>query len=142
MVKAGGPFRVVEPDARASRYDDVAVLVPCYNEELTVAAVVRDFRAALPGARVYVFDNNSSDGTAERAREVGATVIPSLRQGKGNVVRHMFDTVDAAHYLMVDGDGTYPAAEAPRLVEMARTSGAHMVVGTRLERFHGRAFRR
>ena len=123
-------------------YDDVAVLVPCYNEEPTVGKVVTDFRAALPGAQIYVFDNNSSDKTAELAKAAGATVVHSPRQGKGSVVRHMFATVAAPYYVMVDGDDTYPADAAPALVALAKSSGADMVVGTRMNRFEDRSFRR
>jgi len=135
----------VQPDtasAAAPAYDRVAVLVPCYNEEPTIDRVVRGFRDALPGATVYVFDNNSKDRTAECAREAGAVVVESTRQGKGNVVRHMFDIIDADLYIMVDGDDTYPPAAAPEMIELARAAAADMVVGTRLES-HGRgAFRR
>src|SRR5690349_19306770 len=87
----------------------VAVLIPCYNEELTVGAVVRDFRRVLPNATIYVFDNNSSDRTVEEAEAAGATVFAEWRQGKGYVVQTMFRTIDADVYLMVDGDATYPA---------------------------------
>lgn len=124
------------------RYDDVAVLIPCYNEELSIAKVVRDFSAALPGARIYVFDNNSSDRTGSLAREAGACVVQSPRQGKGHVVRHMFDAVDANFYVMADGDDTYPADAAGELIALARGSGADMVVGTRLEQFQSGSFRR
>jgi glycosyltransferase involved in cell wall biosynthesis len=140
--KKGEPLQILDSVSSARRYDDVAVLVPCYNEELTVGKVVRDFRAALPGAVVYVFDNNSTDRTAEHARSAGAVVVRSPRQGKGNVVRHMFEEVDAVYYVMADGDDTYPASAAPELLEIARTSGADMVVGTRLEEHGGRSFRR
>jgi glycosyltransferase involved in cell wall biosynthesis len=119
----------------------VAVLVPCYNEAPTVQKVVRDFRQALPDAKIYVFDNNSSDGTAELATEAGAIVVHSPRQGKGNVVRHMFDVVDADLYIMVDGDDTYPASAAPELIEAAVSSHADMLVGTRLGRHDDESFR-
>lgn len=119
-----------------------AVLIPCLNEELTVGQVVDDFRAALPGADVLVFDNGSSDATARVAREHGATVVFSPRRGKGNAVRHAFDAVDADVYLLVDGDGTYPAAAAPALIEALLETGAGMVVGTRLAAFGQGAFRR
>ena len=95
-------------------YEKVAVLVPCYNEEITVAKVVADFKQALPGAGVFVFDNNSTDRTAEVARQAGAIVVHATRQGKGNVVRQMFEEVDADVYVMVDGDDTYPASAAPK----------------------------
>ncbi|HLL74675.1 MAG TPA: glycosyltransferase [Pyrinomonadaceae bacterium] len=110
----------------------VAVLIPCYNEELTVAEVVRDFRAQLPGADIYVFDNNSTDRTVERAREAGALIFYEHRQGKGYVVQSMFRQVDADIYIMVDGDGTYPPAEVHRLIEPVLEGGADMVVGSRL----------
>lgn len=102
------------------RHDDeplsVAVLIPCYNEAGAIAGVVRDFAAALPAARIFVYDNNSTDGTAEAAEAAGAIVRHEERQGKGNVVRRMFADVDADVYVMVDGDGTYDASSAPRLV--------------------------
>jgi glycosyltransferase involved in cell wall biosynthesis len=120
----------------------VAVLLPCYNEEVTVAKVVRDFRAALPHAAVYVFDNNSTDHTAELARAAGAVVVRSPRQGKGHVVKHMFEIVDADLLVMADGDDTYPADSAPELLRALTDSGADMVVGMRLSRFDDRAFRR
>jgi len=103
---------------------------------------VQDFRAALPGARICVFDNNSEDRTADLAREAGAEVFRSPRQGKGNVVRHMFDVVDAEYCVLVDGDDTYPAAAAPELVALAVRSGADMVVGQRLEAHDRASFRR
>ena len=119
----------------------IAVLLPCYNEAVTVQKCVEDFREALPNAVVYVFDNNSSDGTAERAAEAGAVVVRSPRQGKGHVVRHMFRVVDADVYVMADGDDTYPAADAPRLVRELATSHADMVVGSRLDDHEGDSFR-
>lgn len=119
----------------------VAVLVPCYNEAPTIAAVVRDFRAALPDAAIFVFDNNSSDGTADIARAAGAQVASVALQGKGNVVRRMFADVEADAYLLVDGDGTYDAASAPMLLAALMTNGADMVVGTR-HAVAGNAYRR
>jgi glycosyltransferase involved in cell wall biosynthesis len=130
-----------EKPARAD-YSDVAVLVPCLNEELTIAAVVADFKKHLPGARIYVFDNRSTDRTAEVARAAGATVVFSPRRGKGNVVRHMFAAVDATAYVMVDGDDTYPAVAAPELVAAQAQSHADMVVGTRLSQHGEGSFRR
>ncbi|MGB6117678.1 MAG: glycosyltransferase family 2 protein [Mesorhizobium sp.] len=100
----------------APRPVEVAVLVPCYNEAQTISQVVADFRAALPDATIYVYDNNSKDGTAEIARNAGAVVRTEHRQGKGNVVRRMFSDIDADVYLLVDGDDTYEAAAAPRMV--------------------------
>ncbi|MCR5137575.1 MAG: glycosyltransferase family 2 protein [Oscillospiraceae bacterium] len=112
--------------------DRIAVLIPCYNEEKTVAKVVRDFRSALPEAVVYVYDNNSSDRTAELALEAGAIVRHEHKQGKGNVIRSMFQDIDAECYLMADGDDTYPAEAAPELVRPILDHGADMVVGDRL----------
>jgi glycosyltransferase involved in cell wall biosynthesis len=109
----------------------IAVLVPCYNEAATIAAVVRDFHRALPGAAVYVFDNNSSDGTADVARKAGATVCTVIDQGKGNVIRRMFADIEAEVYVLVDGDNTYDAAIAPLLVDTLLANGLDMVVGTR-----------
>ena len=111
---------------------DIAVLVPCYNEELTVAKVVRDFRAVIPQARIYVYDNNSTDRTAELAREAGAIVVAEPRQGKGNVVRQMLRDIDADYYLMVDGDDTYPAEAALALLEPLVANRADMTIGDRL----------
>jgi glycosyltransferase involved in cell wall biosynthesis len=105
----------------------VAVLVPCYNEALTVAAVVKGFRASLPDATIFVFDNNSTDGTAEVARAAGAQVRFEAAPGKGNVVRRMFADIDADWYIMVDGDATYDATAAPRLVKTAVAGGYDMV---------------
>lgn len=110
---------------------DIAVLLPCHNEEITIAQVVADFRAALPRARIYVFDNASTDETARVAREAGAIVVSEPRKGKGNVVRRMFSEVEADIYLMADGDGTYDASGAPQLVETLVNTRADMVVGTR-----------
>ncbi|NHZ32132.1 MULTISPECIES: glycosyltransferase family 2 protein [Massilia] len=110
----------------------IAILVPCYNEELTVAAIVRDFNACLPQAVVYVFDNNSKDATVRLAREAGAVVRNVPLQGKGNVIRRMFADVDADIYIMVDGDNTYDASVAPKLAEKLVDEGLDMVVGTRV----------
>ena len=110
----------------------IAVLLPCYNEEVTIGKVVRDFKAALPGATVYVYDNNSTDGTGDIAREHGAQVRVERRQGKGNVVRQMMRDIDADYYIMVDGDDTYPAEAAPELLAPLMNDEADMVVGDRL----------
>jgi glycosyltransferase involved in cell wall biosynthesis len=110
----------------------IAILVPCYNEALTVAAIVRDFNASLPQAQVYVFDNNSSDGTARIARDAGAVVRNVPAQGKGSVVRRMFADIEADAYVMVDGDATYDASVAPQLVEQLLREGLDMVVGNRV----------
>ncbi len=120
----------------------VAVLVPCYNEAKTVAKVVADFRRELPGATVYVFDNNSTDGTAEIARSAGAVVIHEKKQGKGHVVAAMFEKVDADYYIMVDGDDTYPADRVHDLLAPVITERADMVVGTREAVDYGAAYRR
>lgn len=110
---------------------DIAVLLPCYNEAQTISDVVAAFRATLPMARIYVYDNNSTDSTALRAALAGATVVRERRQGKGNVVRRMFSDIEADIYIMADGDGTYAAADAPELIRTLITEGADMVVGTR-----------
>ncbi len=109
-----------------------AVLIPCYNEEAAVAAVVNDFRAALPDAEIYVFDNNSTDATVKRARAAGAYVRHARRQGKGNVVRAMFADIEADLYVLVDGDDTYDAASAPALIERLLDERLDMVVGRRV----------
>lgn len=110
----------------------VAVLLPCYNEEKTIGEVVSRFRAAMPAAAIYVYDNNSSDLTALRARAAGAIVVREPRQGKGNVVRRMFADIEADIYLMADGDGTYAPEDGPLMVNTLLTESADMVVGTRL----------
>jgi glycosyltransferase involved in cell wall biosynthesis len=112
----------------------IAVLVPCYNEEVAIAKVVEDFRQALPGAIIHVFDNNSSDRTSEVARKAGAVVGNETRQGKGNVVRRMFADIDADIYLLVDGDATYDAPSAPAMVGKLIEENLDMVVGTRVDR--------
>ena len=109
----------------------IAVLVPCYNEETTIRKVVADFRKHLPRATIYVYDNNSKDRTAEVARKAGALVRHEPRQGKGNVVRRMFADVDADVYVMVDGDDTYEAAAAPKLVDELLRNELDMVTGAR-----------
>ncbi len=120
--------------ADASSLDNrsIAVLIPCYNEAITIGKVVDDFRRELPGATVYVYDNNSSDGTADIALEHGAVVRHEPRQGKGNVVRQMLRDIDADYYLMVDGDDTYPAEAARSLLEPLVAGEADTVVGDRL----------
>jgi len=116
-----------------------AVILPCYNEEAAIAQVVRDFRQALPQAAIYVYDNNSTDRTAEVAAAAGAVVRRETRQGKGHVVRRMFADVEADVYVLADGDGTYDAASAPRLVAKLLEERLDMVVGSRL--YEGAAFR-
>ena len=112
----------------------IAVLVPCYNEEIAIAQVVRDFRVALPGAAIYVYDNNSADNTAAFARAAGAEVFHEKRQGKGFVVRRMFSDVEADIYVLVDGDATYHAASAPAMIEHMLDGQLDMVVASRVER--------
>jgi len=112
--------------------DKIAVLIPCYNEEKTVEKVVKDAKAALPEATVYVYDNNSSDRTVELAKAAGAVVRHEYMQGKGNVIRRMFREIDAECYIMVDGDDTYPMEYAPEMVEKVLNHNADMVVGDRL----------
>ena len=109
----------------------IAVTLPCYNEAATIARVIEDFRAALPGAQIYVFDNNSTDATAQIARDAGAIVRTETRQGKGHVVRRIFADIEADIYVMADGDGTYDASLAPTLVELMKKNHVDMVVGTR-----------
>jgi glycosyltransferase involved in cell wall biosynthesis len=111
----------------------VAVLVPCFNEEAAVATVVADFRKALPQATIYVYDNNSRDRTVAVAREAGAEVRSERRQGKGHVVRRMFADVDADVYVLVDGDATYDAPSAPRMIEKLLADRLDMVVGLRVD---------
>jgi len=110
----------------------IAVLIPCYNESATIAKVVKDYRAALPEADIYVYDNNSTDHTDEIAREAGAIVRYEYRQGKGNVIRTMFREIDADCYLMIDGDDTYPAENAREMVNLVLEKKVDMVVGDRL----------
>ena len=112
--------------------DKIAVLIPCYNESKTIEKVVSDFRQTLPEAVIYVYDNNSGDGTDEIARRAGAVVRYERQQGKGNVVRRMFQEIDAECYIMVDGDDTYPASEARAMAEDVLLRNADMVVGDRL----------
>jgi glycosyltransferase involved in cell wall biosynthesis len=120
---------------------DIAVLIPCFNEEITVRKVVGDFQAELPGAAIYVFDNCSTDRTAEIARLCGAKVILEARQGKGYVLESMFDTVKADLYVLVDGDDTYPAGCVHQLLEPVRSGKADMVIGARLAQHSSGSFR-
>ena len=110
----------------------IAVLIPCFNEAPTVEKVVADFRAVLPEADIYVYDNNSTDGTDEKAKAAGAIVRYEPHQGKGNVVRSMFRDIDADCYIMTDGDDTYPAEYAPAMAELILSGQADMVIGDRL----------
>ncbi len=114
-----------------SQTQRVAVLLPCYNEEAAIAQTIADFRSALPGATIYVYDNNSKDRTVEVAAAAGAVVRSERMQGKGNVVRRMFADVDADVYVMADGDATYEAAAAPVLIQMLVEDNLDMVVGAR-----------
>ncbi len=118
------------PDAR------IAVLVPCYNEEAAIGTVVRDFRAALPSATIYVYDNNSKDETIAKAREAGAVVRNEPRQGKGNVVRRMFADIEADIYILVDGDDTYDASASPALVHKLVDENLDIVSGQRVATGH------
>ncbi len=111
---------------------EIAVLIPCYNEELTVEKVVRDFKKELPNASIYVYDNNSTDRTAELAKKAGAIVRYESLQGKGNVVRSMFQEIEADAYVMIDGDDTYPAEEVHKLLQPVLEGKADMVIGDRL----------
>ena len=110
----------------------IAVLIPCYNESMTIAKVISDYRTALPEADIYVYDNNSTDGTDEIARQAGAIVRYEYRQGKGNVIRAMFRDIDADCYLMIDGDDTYPAENAREMCKLVLSKKADMVIGDRL----------
>ena len=114
------------------KLDKIAVLIPCYNEEKTVRKVVTDFKAVLPEATIYVYDNNSTDDTAKIAAEAGAVVRHEYQQGKGNVIRRMFREIDAECYIMTDGDDTYPAESAREMADLVLHKNADMVVGDRL----------
>lgn len=127
---------------KGEKYDGVVVMVPCLNEEKTIAKVVDSFKSILPGAEIYVFDNNSTDKTARIARECGATVVYVPIRGKGNVVKKMFDLLEAEIFVMVDGDDTYPAESAPELIAELRKGEADMVVGARLSTHGSRSFRK
>lgn len=140
-----GIFRQKEMTAFASNQNfnelDIAVLIPCYNEELTIASVISDFRAELPNATIYVFDNNSTDRTAEIASYCGAVVLRERRQGKGFVVQSMFHMIEADIYVMIDGDATYPASEVRYLIAPVQRGEADMVVGSRLHSESNSKFR-
>lgn len=112
--------------------DEIAVLIPCYNEAQTIEKVIKDFKAVLPEAVIYVYDNNSSDDTAEIAAKAGAVVRHEYQQGKGNVIRRMFRDIDAKCYLMTDGDDTYPADNAREMADAVLNKNVDMVVGDRL----------
>ena len=110
----------------------IAVLIPCYNEAITIEKVVKDYKRALPDADIYVYDNNSTDGTDKIAKKAGAIVRYEYRQGKGNVIRTMFREIDADCYLMIDGDDTYPAENAREMCDLVLSGRADMVIGDRL----------
>ena len=110
----------------------IAVLIPCYNEAVTIEKVVKDYKKALPSADIYVYDNNSTDGTDKIAKKTGAIVRYEYRQGKGNVIRTMFREIDADCYLMIDGDDTYPAENAKEMCDLVLSGRADMVIGDRL----------
>jgi glycosyltransferase involved in cell wall biosynthesis len=116
----------------AAPMTEIAVILPCYNEEAAIGKTVRDFRAALPTAKVYVYDNNSTDRTVQAAREAGAIVRSEMRQGKGNVMRRMFADVEADIYVLADGDDTYDAAVAPALIKKLVGEGLDIVTGRRV----------
>ena len=134
---------------RSDRYDvtamtseyKIAVLIPCYNEEATIAKVIDDCRAALPDAVIYVFDNCCTDNTAAVARDRGAVVLSEPRQGKGYVIESMLDQINADYYVMIDGDDTYPAEDAGKLLEPVMAGKADMVVGARLADYTDTSFR-
>ncbi len=126
--------------------DKIAVLIPCYNEEKTIQKVIEDFTKELPEAKIYVYDNNSKDKTAEIAKKAGAIVRSETKQGKGNVIRTMFREIDAESYILVDGDDTYPAENAREMIDCVLNENVDMVIGDRLSstyftenkrRFHG-----
>jgi glycosyltransferase involved in cell wall biosynthesis len=119
----------------------IAVIIPCYNEELTVGKVITDIRNTLPEAEIFVFDNNSTDRTSEIARSLGAKVVKEKRQGKGFVVQSMFRKIDADIYVMVDGDDTYDISRITDMIEMVSSDNADMVVGNRLKMHTNQAFR-
>ena len=112
--------------------EKVAIIIPCWNESLTIEKVVKDCKKAMPEASIYVYDNNSTDGTAEIAEKAGAIVKHEYQQGKGNVVRRMFRDIDAECYIMLDGDDTNPPEFAPEMAELVLNKGVDMVVGDRL----------
>ena len=119
----------------------VAIVIPCFNESLSVEKVIHDFARVMPEAAIYVFDNNSTDGTGQIAEAAGATVVHSPNQGKGNVIRHMMRVVEADAYILVDGDDTYSAAALPEMLERFHRDHLDMLVGTRLEGFERGSFR-
>jgi glycosyltransferase involved in cell wall biosynthesis len=133
MAEALAQFAKAEIPQAEPAQPRVAVLVPCFNEQAAVATVIADFRKSLPWAEIYVYDNNSSDRTKAVAVEAGAKVRSERRQGKGHVVRRMFADIDADIYVLVDGDATYDAASAPRMIEALKSDHLDMVVGLRVD---------
>jgi glycosyltransferase involved in cell wall biosynthesis len=131
------------PGRKISRdMNRIAILIPCFNEDKTIARVVRDFRSELPDADIYVYDNNSTDNTVKEARAAGAIVRNESRQGKGNVIRSMFRQIDADYYVMVDGDGTYPADMVHEIIKPVVSGEADMVCGSRLHTQSASNFKR
>ncbi len=141
MISNTKPKPQTEPKPVSALTGKVAVLIPCLNEEITIGKVIQDFKRVLPDAGIWVFDNNSSDSSAEIAAEHGATVIPETRPGKGRVVQAMFRKVEADYYLMVDGDDTYSAEHALQLLQPLFVGEADMCVATRLEEYATQSFR-
>jgi glycosyltransferase involved in cell wall biosynthesis len=119
----------------------IAAIIPCYNESLTIEKVIKDLKLTLPSTQVYVFDNNSTDGTAELAKTAGAVVIKEKKQGKGFVVQSMFNTVDADIYIMVDGDDTYDLSRIDEMLSLIQDDDADVVVGNRLKTYTDKSFR-
>jgi glycosyltransferase involved in cell wall biosynthesis len=141
LVDQSPPETSPSPSQESLKSRKVAVLIPCLNEEQTIAKVIQDFREALPEAAIYVYDNNSSDRTALIAEAAGARVFREKRQGKGFVIASMFEDVEAELYVLVDGDDTYPAEKVHDLLAPLVDEQADMVVGTRLEEFGEQSFR-
>lgn len=141
MLERLAPSENAAREARAAPPLSVAVLVPCFNEAATIADVIGGFRTVLPQARVYVYDNNSSDGTAEAAASAGAFVRSETRQGKGHVVRRMFADIEADVYVLVDGDATYDAPSAPKMVAQLVAENLDMVVAARRDHNEKEAYR-
>lgn len=125
-------YQDIVPKVQSIEYGEIAVIVPCYNEETAIGIVVQEFRAILPDAKIYVYDNNSTDRTIEVATEAGAAVFTETQQGKGHVMRRMFADVEADYYVLVDGDNTYESAAAPRLLEILIQNNLDMVTGCRV----------
>ena len=132
-ILSAATMNLAEPSTwGGARGPAIAVLIPCHNEAVAIGKVVADFRASLPNARIYVYDNNSSDDTVAEARRAGATVRAESLQGKGNVVRRMFADIQADIYVLVDGDDTYDAATAPEMVRLMLEQHLDMVSGARI----------